>query len=213
MSSDLRPSLPLLALWSLCLCGESLFSAEPLRLTTDGSFKQNLQWSPDGKQLLFTRIHQGKMALWVMGADGADLKRLLPGHADPHFDGHWSPDGKRIVFVWDTLQGTDGKLQINTVNADGGDLKVLIPHKAFEESPRWSPDGKRIAFIRSFNIADSFSTDRERLQPRAIWVADAASDTRGTRTSRGSPAVRSRRRCTAVSSSPGGPNIPDTSFA
>src|SRR2546423_14514100 len=88
--------------------------SEPIRLTTDGSFKQNLQWSPDGKQLLFTRIHQGKMALWVMGADGADLKRLLPGHADPHFDGHWSPDGKRVVYVFDRLQGTDGKLQINT---------------------------------------------------------------------------------------------------
>ena len=47
-----------------CICGE------PLRLTTDGSFKQHLQWSPDGKTLLFTRIYQGKMALWVMPVAG-----------------------------------------------------------------------------------------------------------------------------------------------
>ena len=47
----------------------------------------------------------------------------------PHFDGHWSPDGKKIVFVLDILQGTDGKLQINTVNADGTDNKVLIPQQ------------------------------------------------------------------------------------
>src|SRR5688572_27549517 len=53
-------------------------SAEPLRLTTDGSFKQHLQWSPDGKTLLFTRIHQGKMALWTMPAAGGEMKRLLP---------------------------------------------------------------------------------------------------------------------------------------
>src|SRR5437870_456115 len=57
------------------------FPAEPARLTTDGSFKQNLQWSPDGKTLLFTRIHQGKMSLWTMPATGGEMKRLLPDHA------------------------------------------------------------------------------------------------------------------------------------
>ena len=47
------------------------------RLTKDGDFKQHLQWSPDGKRFLFTRIHEGKMALWTMNADGSDLKPLL----------------------------------------------------------------------------------------------------------------------------------------
>ena len=47
----------------------------PVRITRDGSFKQHLQWSPDGKQLLFTRIHQGKMALWTINADGSGVKR------------------------------------------------------------------------------------------------------------------------------------------
>src|SRR5688572_13501078 len=74
---------------------------EPTRLTTDGSFKQHLHWSPDGMQFLFTRIHEGKMALWVMGADGTGLKRLLPNHTEPHFDGDWSHDGKRVVYVYD----------------------------------------------------------------------------------------------------------------
>ena len=76
---------------------------EPVRLTKDGGFKQHLQWSPDGKRFLLTRIHEGKMALWTMNSDGSDLKPLLPGQATPHFDGHWAPDGKRIVFVFDIL--------------------------------------------------------------------------------------------------------------
>ncbi|OLD29050.1 MAG: hypothetical protein AUJ04_00165, partial [Acidobacteria bacterium 13_1_40CM_3_55_6] len=42
-------------------------------------------------------------------------------------------------------------------------------------APRWSPDGKQIAFIRLFNMTDTFSNDRDRLQPWAIWVADAQS--------------------------------------
>src|SRR5215470_6884242 len=126
---------------SLCLCVsvvDPCLSAEPVRLTTDGSFKQNLQWSPDGKTLLFTRIHQGKMSLWTMPATGGEMKRLLPDHADPHFDGHFSKDGKRIVYVYDQLQGTDGKLRINVCNADGSEDATLVPHKAFEESPRFS---------------------------------------------------------------------------
>src|SRR5262249_20363809 len=122
-------------------------AAEPVRLTRDGDFKQHLAWSPDGSKLLFTRIHQGKMGLWTMNADGGDLKPLLPGQDAPHFDGHWSPDSKKIVFVFDVLQGTDGKLQINTVLADGSENKNLIPHKAFEEAPRWAPDGKSVAWV------------------------------------------------------------------
>src|SRR6516162_7874930 len=86
-----------LSLCPLCLCGE------PLRLTRDGDFKQHLVWSPDGKKFLFTRHHQGKMALWTMNADGSDLKPLLAPPANQvHFDGHWSPDSKKIVFVLDT---------------------------------------------------------------------------------------------------------------
>src|SRR5262245_60001043 len=119
-----------------------------VRLTKDGSFKQHLYFSPDGKRLLFTRIHKGKMGLWTVNTDGDDLRPLLvPDPNTPHFDGHFSADGKRIVFVLDILQGTDGKLQINTCDADGKNSKTLIPHKAFEESPRFSPDGKRVAWV------------------------------------------------------------------
>jgi len=98
-----------------------------VRITTDGAFKQHLQWSADGKRFLLTRIHQGKMALWTMTAEGKDLKRLLPNHDQPHFDGHWSADGKRIAYVFDQLQGTDGKLAIHTCASDGSDDKALVP--------------------------------------------------------------------------------------
>src|SRR5262249_11883669 len=118
-----------------------------VRVTTDGDFKQHLQWSPDGERFLFTRIHAGKMGLWIMNADGSDLHRLFKHDEAPDFDGHWSPDGKKIIFVFDILEGTDGKLHIHTINADGTENKVLIPNKAFEESPRFSPDGKHLAFV------------------------------------------------------------------
>lgn len=119
------------------------------RITRDGDFKQNLQFSPDGKRFLYTRIHRGKMGLWTLEEGGEARLLLQPDPRTPHFDGQYSPDGKQVVFVLDILQGTDGKLQINTADADGSNLKVLIPHQSFEESPRWSPDGKRICWVSS----------------------------------------------------------------
>src|SRR5712671_402393 len=93
-----------------------------------GGFLQNLCWSPDGKQFLFTRGRGGTMALWTINIDGTDLKPLLPKGTMPHFDGHFSPDGKQVVFVYDRLEGTDGKLMIDVVNLDGTGRKTLIPH-------------------------------------------------------------------------------------
>jgi TolB protein len=114
-----------------------------------GDFLQHLQWSPDGKKFLFTRLEGKSLALWTMNVDGSDLKRLLPAETQPHFDGHWSPDSQKILFVYDRLRGTDGELQIDICNADGSEHKNFIPHKAFEESPRWSPDGKSVAWVSS----------------------------------------------------------------
>ena len=82
------------------------------RLTTDGDFKQHLQWSPDGNKFLFTRIHAGRMGIWTMNADGTDLKRLLKHDEAPDFDGHWSPDSKKIVFVFDVFTTFDRDYQI-----------------------------------------------------------------------------------------------------
>src|SRR5438552_3903689 len=97
--------------------------------------------------MLFTRIHAGKVGLWTMQADGTGLKRLFTHDEAPDFDGHWAHDSKKIVYVFDVLHGTDGKLHLLTINADGTDHKTLIPNVAFEASPRWSPNGKQVAFV------------------------------------------------------------------
>jgi TolB protein len=59
--------VPLLLLSSLCprgLCGEK--SPEPVRLTKDGSFKQHLQWSPDGKKIAFISNRGGGYDIYMM---------------------------------------------------------------------------------------------------------------------------------------------------
>jgi TolB protein len=138
----------------------ALPAQEAVRLTQQRDFLQHLSWSPDGQRLLVTRIHLGKMGVWSVASDGSDWKNLVPG-LNPSFDASWTPDAKRIVFVYDQLQGTDGKLQIDIMDPDGGNRATLVPHRgAFEESPRFSPDGRWLAW----------TSTRQKTQD--IWLSD-----------------------------------------
>ena len=54
-------------------------------------------WSPDGSRIAFSGTRNGNIDIYVMDADGSNLRRLT---TDPNDDLHpsWSPDGTRIVY-------------------------------------------------------------------------------------------------------------------
>ena len=83
----------------------------------------------------------------------------------------WSPDGSQLAFT--STRGDHSFISIYDPRANR--LRFLSPSTDRDIAPRWSPDGKQIAFIRLFNMTDTFSNDRDRLQPWAIWIGDAQS--------------------------------------
>jgi len=83
----------------------------------------------------------------------------------------WSPDGSLLAFV--SSRGDHAFIAI--YDAKLARIRFLEPSVDRDIEPRWSPDGKRIAFIRLFNVADTFSADKERVLPWAIRVVDVAS--------------------------------------
>ena len=112
------------------------------RLLSGGSgvINSNPAWSPDGHRIAFSSFKApGNDDLFVIGADGAGLRRLTAG---PAYDltPDWSPDGKTIVFA------RDGDIWLT--NAAGGHLRQLTSGSERDSSPAWSPDGIRIMFVR-----------------------------------------------------------------
>ena len=74
-----------------------LGNAAPKQLTThlDGATKP--AWSPDGKQIAFTRSVADKSQLFILSMEGGEPLQLTNGKYGAS-NPKWSPDGKKILF-------------------------------------------------------------------------------------------------------------------
>ena len=121
-------------------------------------------FTPAGGQVIYERDAR----LWTVPTIGGNPRKLFEirgGVGAPQ----WSPNGSQLAFV--STRGDHSFISIYDMQA--GELRFLSPSVDRDVAPRWSPDGRRLAFIRLFNVTDTFSNDRDRLQPWAIRVADA----------------------------------------
>jgi Tol biopolymer transport system component len=85
-------------------------------------------WSPNGVKILFTRFHSatgGGADVYVMNADGTNVRRLAHGYA-----GSWSPDGRKIVYT-----ATAGSTSLRIMNADGSEKRRIASGPAAD--PNW----------------------------------------------------------------------------
>jgi TolB protein len=125
--------------------------------TTNG-FAADLDYptfSPDGTRIVFERHNSGlskpadKHAVFVIGVDGSNPRRLTPWAENDGDNPDWSPDGKWIIYH-SYLDDPSGQSQYFLVHPDGTGRKQIThfgrgTHLA---SASFSPDGSSIAFSK-----------------------------------------------------------------
>jgi TolB protein len=94
--------------------------------------------SPDGQRIAFVlRTTDGNSGLYIVGADGTNLRRLSNGDDDMPA---WSSDSKKVAFRrW----GKAETQSLVVINADGTGERVINTGQKSNQCPSFSPDGKQ----------------------------------------------------------------------
>lgn len=112
-----------------------------VRLTNNNAMDCEPVWSPDGSRMAFWSNRDGGKEIYVMDADGSNVKRLTNNLVDD-VNPSWSPDGNRILFESER----DGNRELYLMDADGNNQIRLTRDNAVDSTAAWSPDGNLIAF-------------------------------------------------------------------
>jgi Tol biopolymer transport system component len=130
----------------------SIFEANPdgsglKRLTTAKGYNAEGSYSPDGKQIVFCSNRSGEknLELYIMDADGSNVRQLTQAPDCYNGGPFFSPDGKRVIFRSDRKK--KDHLQLYVINSDGTGEKALTDDLNWVFwAPYWYKDGKHIVY-------------------------------------------------------------------
>lgn len=114
---------------------------------------------PDGQELVFRGVQDGKVDLYVIRPDGTGL-RPLGVELHPYDRSNvqeillrpvWSPDGTRVAFHTSDLVDGDQRWQSHVFDVSTGSDTVISSSDLLAQhdtEPMWSPDGTRLVTQR-----------------------------------------------------------------
>jgi Tol biopolymer transport system component len=107
--------------------------------------QDEVDWRPpDGSELVFRGVRDGRAGLFMVGRDGSGLRPITPldGKIYDYLWLTWSPDGKQLAyhkFPAREVHVMDMAAQVDrTIEGDVG-VGMMFP--------RWSPDGTRLSVM------------------------------------------------------------------
>lgn len=114
-----------------------------------------IDWSEDGKFLVFQERHREHEPFWIsmLTIASLEVRQLTTPPAATHgdVDPSFSPDGQRVAFI----RFTDNTAEIFVVPAGGGEPRQITFDNRRMDTVVWTPDGRELVFAS--NRAGSYS--------------------------------------------------------
>jgi eukaryotic-like serine/threonine-protein kinase len=117
------------------------------RVTSQATSEQP-EWTPDGRYIVYGRLHDGKWEVWRVPSDGSGPEERFFVWERSVREMSFSPDGKLAVFgVTDPATNRDVWLvSLDSLGRRGSATPLLV--SGFNElAPRISPDGRWLTYI------------------------------------------------------------------
>lgn len=137
---------------------------QPLLLKS-GRKRDQPDWSPDGRRILYRRPEIG--ALYLVNADGTNPRAITDSFAVAG-PGSWSPDGSKIaVTIREFGRTYSGQAWLALLDDQGREVS-RFPVDRDGIKPVWSPDGSRIAYCArglQLHILNTISGEDRMISP------------------------------------------------
>ena len=133
-------------------------ATKQVRQLTQGIYDEHsIDWSPDGKEILFASNHEPNQDeffnydIFALNVADNSIRRLTATEYN-EYEPLWSPDGKHIVYRGTKRGLTDRETTMEDthvwmMNADGSDRReigAVIDNR--QGAPKWAPDGSGVYF-------------------------------------------------------------------
>jgi TolB protein len=110
------------------------------RLTSTHALEAAPDFSPTGRQILYTSDQTGSPQIWVMDAEGTNQRRMtFAGNWND--EASWNPKGDKIAFAC----RNEGDFNICIMDFATGNT-VQLTSEGSNDHPSWSPDGTKIVY-------------------------------------------------------------------
>jgi Tol biopolymer transport system component len=140
--------------------------ADATPVTSERSYIEFVDVSPDGTQLALSSDRRGNQDLWLLPSIGGAMTPLT-NDPTPDWNPRWSPDSSQIAFY----AYRSGNRDIWVMPSRGGPARQLTARPGTDWFPFWSPDGRDIGFqvqSESGNVYELWTVSATGGEPRLV---------------------------------------------
>ncbi len=134
---------------------------EPRRMTFDNRYITDLNWTADGREIVFVSHRAGHAGLWRVSASGGTPERIVTALGYEITGLSVSRAGDRLVYTQYFNDTNIWRVELAGNKRRASTPTMLISSSKSDSNPHYAPEGKRITF--SSDRSGSFE----------IWACEA----------------------------------------